>query len=196
MDSTTVGIIGALATALAGLAGWFSKQGMDAYRKYREEKRTDTKFEDDRRDHEDAKEEKTLLQIISRQDGELLGLRSEIKEMRADHRSELRTVHEQRNECQKQLSALQAEVRIRWETMGTRVDKVEQCQVETNKVVQQHHDEKIKSDSTLRLEVITPKLILPDGSELDCNDPEVAALIEKKKTRDASKREHDERNRE
>lgn len=125
MDSTTIAVIGALSTALAGAAGWFSKQGVDAWLKVRADKREDVKLEDAREDVLDEREDKTLRYIIGIQQGELTSLRAELKEMQASHRTELKQIHEAHNDCEKRHAELATELRVRMQFMGERVSKVE-----------------------------------------------------------------------
>jgi hypothetical protein len=157
MDSTTIAIIGALSTALAGLGGWFSKQGVDAWLKLRADKREDVKLEDAREDVLDEREDKTLRYIIGIQEGDLKSLRAELKEMQAayrnelatmreSHRNELKNIHDAHNDCELRYTALETEMRIRLHAMDTRMGKVEQ-NVDPNiakEVVKTRHD--IKDD--------------------------------------------------
>jgi hypothetical protein len=140
MDSTTVGIIGALATALAGLGGWFSKQGVDAWLKLRADKREDVKLEDAREDVLQDKEDKTLRYIIGIQQGELTSLRAEVKEMQGNHRAELKTLHDQHNDCEKRHAELATELRVRMEFMSARVGKVEAAAGTDPKLIVEMHD--------------------------------------------------------
>jgi hypothetical protein len=137
MDSTTIAIIGALSTALAGLGGWFSKQGVDAWLKLRADKREDVKLEDAREDVLDEREDKTLRYIIGIQEGDLKSLRAELKEMQAayrnelaamreSHRNELKNIHDAHNDCELRYTALETEMRIRLHAMDTRMGMVEQ----------------------------------------------------------------------
>lgn len=128
MDTTTataIAIIGALSTALAGIGGWFSKQGVDAWLKLRADKREDARLEDAREDVVAAKEENTLRYIIGIQEGDLRSLRAEIKEMQVLHRQELRELHIAHNDCEKRQAQLEAELKVRMEFMNTRVTQVE-----------------------------------------------------------------------
>lgn len=145
MDSTTVGII---STAVAGAAGWFGKQGMDWYLKYKADKREDVKLSDQREDVLDEKEDKTLRYIIGIQQGELTSLRAEIKElqasyrteletMRSNHRTELTALHGAHNDCELRYTALETEMRIRLQAMDSRMGKVEE-HVDPKLVVEVH----------------------------------------------------------
>lgn len=125
-DTTTVtAIIGAGTTALAGLLGWFSKQGVDAWLKLRADKREDAKLEDAREDALNEKEENTLRYIIGEQAGELRSVRAEVKEMQNTHRLELRALHEAHNNCEKRQAQLETELRVRMEFVNKRVTDVE-----------------------------------------------------------------------
>jgi hypothetical protein len=114
-----------MGTLAAGLGGWFSKQGVDAWLKLRADKREDNKLEDAREDVLHDKEDATLRYIIGIQQGELTSLRSEIKEMQFAHREELRSIHTAHNECEKRHAELATELRLRMELMNVRVDGVE-----------------------------------------------------------------------
>jgi hypothetical protein len=143
MDSTTVGIIGAIGTLVAGLGGWFSKQGVDAWLKLRADRREDARLEDQREDVLDEKEDKTLRYIIGIQQGELTSLRSEIKEMQTNHRTELRQIHDAHNDCEKRHAELSTELRIRMELMDSRMVKMEQ-HVDPKMVIEVHESDALK----------------------------------------------------
>lgn len=143
MDSTTIGVIGAITTAIAGAAGWFSKQGVDAWLKLKADSREDTRLQDAREDQLIEKEDSTLRYIIGMLQGELTSLRAEIKEMQTSHRTELKNIHDAHNECEKRFAELSTELRIRMETMDTRMVKVEQ-HVDPKLVVEVHESDAIK----------------------------------------------------
>ncbi len=152
MDSTTVGII---CTAVAGAAGWFGKQGMDWYLKYKNDRREDIKLQESREDVLDEKEDKTLRYIIGIQQGEITSLRSEVKEsqanyrteletLRSNHRAELTSLHDAHNDCEKRYTALEVELRIRLQAMDSRMGKVEKQEEIAKEVAKTRHD--IKDD--------------------------------------------------
>ena len=187
MDSTTVGIVGAICTAVAGAAGWFTKQGVDAWLKLRADKRIDEEIEDKREEHDEEKEDTTLRYIIGHQAGELVGLRAEVKEMRESHRAELNSVHDAHNECEKRFAKMETEFRVRMETMRDRFDKIEAAAESTNKQVAEQRAvvEEVKGDSKVIFDIHADRYILPDGTELDPKDPDDAKLIKRWQKRKA-----------
>lgn len=143
MDSTTVAIIGSLGGVVAAAAGWFSKQGVDAWLKIRADRRVDLQLNNDREDKEDEKQDNSLRYIIGIQQGELTSLRTEIKEKDANFREELKAIHDKHNDCEKRQAELSTELRVRMEFMNNRMEKVEQ-HVDPKLIVEMHDTEAVK----------------------------------------------------
>jgi hypothetical protein len=188
MDWTTISvIIGTITTAAAGAAGWFGREGVAAWIKVRETNRVDEEIAHKREDQEEEKEDNTLRYIIGRLEGELASLRIENKEMRESHRTELGAVYTAHNECERRFAKLDTEFRLRMEYLGARCDRIEAQAQHTNKQVAENKEAvaQAKGDSKVILEVHSDKFLLPDGTELDPNNPRDAALIERWQERKA-----------
>ncbi len=142
MDSTQFAtVVGVISAAVGGILTWASTQGINALLKYRADHREDKKLQAEQNEAHHDKEENTLRFIIGRQDGEMTSLRSEIKEMQFAHREELRSIHHAHNECEKRHAELATELRIRMETMASRVEAVEQHVVDPKEAARQTVDE-------------------------------------------------------
>jgi hypothetical protein len=137
MDSTQIATtVGVISAAAGGILTWASTQGINAWLKYRADRRVDEV-------REDEQEDSTLRFIIGRQDGEISSMRAELKEMQVSHRAELKAIHDQHNDCEKRHAELSTELRIRMEMMDSRMVKVEQ-HVDPKLVVEVHESEAIK----------------------------------------------------
>lgn len=144
MDTTQlVALVGAVSGAIGAIGGGICTWGVSAYLKIRADRREDVRLEEQREDVEDEKEEKTLRYIIGIQQGELTSLRTELKEMAANHREELRLLHNEHNDCEKRHAELKTELKVRMEMMDMRMGKVEQ-HVDPKLVVEVHDSEAIK----------------------------------------------------
>jgi predicted nucleic acid-binding Zn-ribbon protein len=113
IDPATISVITAGLGAIFGIA---CTKGIDAYLKYRADKREDVKLLDVREDQERDKEDNTLRFIIGRQDARIEKLENELRE-----------IHGQHNECEKKYAALSA-----------RLDRTERDVASVTKEVGEH----------------------------------------------------------